>query len=63
MRAIKKTKKASQMDRRSFLQVTALAGGGVMIGLVVPEAIAQGPGGGQRGAVLPRRSILTSTSR
>jgi isoquinoline 1-oxidoreductase beta subunit len=50
---MKKTKSTSQLDRRSFLQVTALAGGGVMIGLVVPNALAQGPGGGQRGGGAP----------
>src|SRR5687767_14780994 len=38
-----------QLDRRSFLQATALAGGGVMIGLVTPEVLGQGPGGGGRG--------------
>lgn len=34
-----------QLDRRSFLQATALAGGGVMIGLYAPEVLSQGPGG------------------
>jgi isoquinoline 1-oxidoreductase beta subunit len=37
------------MDRRSFLQVTALAGGGLLVGLSIPEVFAQragGPGGG-----------------
>jgi isoquinoline 1-oxidoreductase beta subunit len=47
---MKKTKNnTSQLDRRSFLQVTALAGGGMMIGLVVPKALAQGPGGARGG--------------
>jgi isoquinoline 1-oxidoreductase beta subunit len=39
-----------QLDRRSFLQATALAGGGVMIGLYAPAALGQGPGGRGGGA-------------
>ena len=34
------------LDRRSFLKVTALAGGGVAIGLYAPSFAQQGPGGG-----------------
>ncbi len=41
----------TQMDRRSFLQVTALAGGGVMIGLYAPDAFAQQ--GGRGGPQIP----------
>jgi isoquinoline 1-oxidoreductase beta subunit len=37
---------STQMDRRSFLQVTALAGGGVIIGLYAPDVVAQGGRGG-----------------
>src|SRR5688572_24328996 len=39
-----KTSKTAQIDRRSFLQVTALAGGGVIIGMYVP-AFGQQPAG------------------
>jgi isoquinoline 1-oxidoreductase beta subunit len=41
-----KKKTPTQMDRRSFLQVTALAGGGVMIAIYAPDAFAQGGRGG-----------------
>jgi isoquinoline 1-oxidoreductase beta subunit len=37
---------STQMDRRSFLQVTALAGGGVIIGIYAPDVLAQGGRGG-----------------
>jgi isoquinoline 1-oxidoreductase beta subunit len=40
------------LDRRSFLQVTALAGGGVMFGLVVP-GLAQAPAQGGRAPAAP----------
>ena len=42
-----KHEKPAQIDRRSFLQVTTLAGGGVMIGLYLPALAQQpAPGGG-----------------
>ena len=50
--AMNKTKTA-QLDRRSFLQVTALAGGGVVIGIYVP---AFAPAGRRPGAVSSGRS-------
>ena len=37
--------KTAQLDRRSFLQVTALAGGGVIIGIYAPALAQQGGGG------------------
>ena len=40
-----KPKTTLEVDRRSFLQVTALAGGGLMIGLYAPELFAQRGGG------------------
>jgi isoquinoline 1-oxidoreductase beta subunit len=37
---------STHIDRRSFLQVTALAGGGVIIGMYAPDVLAQGGRGG-----------------
>ena len=48
-------KKRSEMDRRTFLQVTSVAGGGLMIALYTPEMLAQ-RGGGPGNAVLPLAS-------
>jgi len=51
-------KKTLDVDRRSFLQVTALAGGGLMIGLYAPELFAQRAGGpGAAPAPLPSNFI------
>jgi len=60
---MKNTKEIKQLNRRSFLQATAVAGGGVMIGLYAPSALSQGPGGRGGGpqapAVLKPSSYIT----
>jgi isoquinoline 1-oxidoreductase subunit beta len=54
---MKNTKDLTQLNRRSFLQVSALAGGGMMIGLYAPKAIAQGGRGGAAPAATPSTYI------
>jgi isoquinoline 1-oxidoreductase beta subunit len=49
--------KSQTLDRRSFLQISALAGGGLMIGLYLPDAPAQGQG--QNAASLAPNTYIT----
>ena len=49
----------TQLDRRSFLQVTALAGGGVLIGLYAPSFAQQAPGGGANAWSLAPNDYIT----
>ena len=50
-------KKRSEMDRRTFLQVTTVAGGGLMIALYTPEMLAQRGGPGNAPLPLPSSYI------
>ena len=51
---MKATTKTSQMDRRTFIKVTTLAGGGIMLGLYTQQELAsQGRGRGRGAAPAP----------
>jgi len=56
---MKNTKEEKQLNRRSFLQVTALAGGGMMISLYAPKALAQGRGAGGPGPQNTPQTYIT----
>src|SRR5438045_1174724 len=59
---MKKSNNTKQLDRRSFLQISALAGGGVMIGMYAPSVLSQGRGGGAPGgapAIPPMAAFIT----
>ena len=49
--------KTTVLDRREFLQVTALAGGGVIIGMYVPALAQRGPGGPSAWSLAPNTYI------
>ena len=53
------TLKDPRLDRRAFLQVSALAGGGLIIGYYAPDLTAQGRGGqpGAEPAIVPNAFI------
>jgi len=52
-----------RLDRRAFLQVSAVAGGGLLIGLYAPDVLAQGRGGGPGSAasLAPNTYITINT--
>ena len=56
---MKKTLNLKKLDRRSFLHVTALAGGGMMIGIYAPEALSQAPRGGGPGPQNTPQTYIT----
>jgi len=53
------TSRTLPLDRRTFLQVTAMAGGGLMVSLYVPEALAQGATGPAGGSSLAPDTYIT----
>ncbi len=54
---MKRTPIVPTVDRRTFLHVTALAGGGLVIGLAAPRFLAQGQGPGGGSSLAPNTYI------